>query len=72
MAGIDMLKRYNLKVTKTSLNLIKESQNYKWQEDKNGNLLNRPIDNYNHAIDATRYAVWNKLSNPNYGKYAIY
>ena len=72
MAGIDMLKRYNLKVTKTSLNLIKELQNYKWQEDKNGNLLNRPIDNYNHAIDATRYAVWNKLSNPNYGKYAIY
>jgi len=71
MAGIDMLKRYNLHVTASSLNIIKELQNYKWQEDKNGNLLNKPIDNFNHAIDATRYAVWNKLSKPNYGSYAI-
>lgn len=71
MAGIDMLKRHNIHVTKSSLNLIKELQNYKWQEDKNGNLLNRPIDTYNHAIDALRYAVWNKLSKPNYGTYAI-
>jgi phage terminase large subunit len=71
MAGIDMLKRYKLHVTASSLNIIKELQNYKWQEDKNGNLLNKPIDNFNHAIDATRYAVWNKLSKPNYGSYAI-
>lgn len=71
MAGIDMLKRYKIHVTSSSLNIIKELQNYKWQEDKNGNLLNKPIDNFNHAIDATRYAVWNKLSKPNYGIYAI-
>ncbi len=71
MAGIDMLKRYKIHVTSSSLNIIKELQNYKWQEDKNGNLLNKPIDNFNHAIDATRYAVWNKLSKPNYGVYAI-
>jgi len=71
MAGIDILKRYNLNVTKTSLNAIKEFQNYKWIEDKNGNLLNKPIDNWNHIIDATRYAVFNKLSRPNYGRYAI-
>jgi phage terminase large subunit len=61
MAGIDMLKRYELKVTAKSLNLIKEFQNYKWIEDKNGNLLNKPVNNYNHAIDAIRYAVYNKL-----------
>ena len=71
MAGIDMLKRYELKVTAKSLNLIKEFQNYKWIEDKNGNLLNKPVDNYNHAIDAIRYAVYNKLSKPNYGSYAL-
>lgn len=70
-AGIDMLKRHKIFITKNSLNAIKEFQNYKWQEDKNGNLLNKPIDTYNHIIDATRYAVWNKLSNPNYGTYAI-
>ena len=71
MAGIDMLKRYELKVTANSLNLIKELQNYKWTEDKNGNLLNKPVDNFNHAIDAVRYAVWNRLANPNYGKYNL-
>jgi|TARA_R110002126_G_scaffold94860_1_gene223543 phage terminase large subunit len=71
MAGIDILKRYKIFVTKNSTNLIKEFQNYKWQEDKNGNLLNRPVDNFNHAIDATRYATFNRMSRPNYGRYAI-
>ena len=71
MAGIDILKRHRIHVVKDSLNAIKEFQNYKWQEDKNGNLLNRPIDAFNHAIDATRYATFNRLSRPNYGRYAI-
>ena len=68
-AGIDMLKRYKLHVNGS--NLIKEMENYKWLEDKNGNLLNKPEDKYNHAIDALRYGVWNKLSKPNYGRYTI-
>jgi phage terminase large subunit len=71
MAGIDILKRHKLYVTKESKNIIKEMQNYKWAEDKNGNLLNKPIDAFNHAIDATRYATFNRLSRPNYGRYAI-
>jgi len=71
MAGIDILKRHKLFVTKDSLNVIKEMQNYKWQEDKNGNLFNKPIDSFNHAIDAMRYATYNRLSRPNYGRYAI-
>lgn len=68
-AGIDMLKRYKLHIKGS--NLMKEMENYKWLEDKNGNLLNKPEDKYNHAIDAIRYGVWNKLSKPNYGRYAI-
>ena len=71
MAGIDILKRHKLYVTKESKNTIKEMQNYKWAEDKNGNLLNRPISAFDHAIDATRYATFNRLSRPNYGRYAI-
>ena len=71
MAGIDILKRHKLVVTSDSLNVIKELQNYKWQEDKNGNLMNRPVDKYNHAIDAIRYATFNRLSRPNYGRYAV-
>lgn len=69
--GIDMLKRYQLNVTKDSLNTIKEFRNYKFKEDKNGNVLNDPIDMFNHSIDAIRYSTYEKLSKPNYGKYAI-
>jgi phage terminase large subunit len=70
-AGIDILKRHKLFVTPRSSNLIKELQNYKWVEDKNGNLLNKPIDAFNHGIDCARYAVINKLSKPNYGRYNV-
>lgn len=69
--GIDMLKRYQLNVTKDSVNTIKEFRNYKFKEDKNGNVLNDPVDMFNHSIDAIRYATYSKLSKPNYGKYAI-
>lgn len=69
--GIDMMKRYNLYVTKDSINMIKEFRNYKWQQDKNGNVLNVPVDMFNHTIDAVRYGLYDKLSRPNYGKYAV-
>lgn len=68
-AGIDMLKRYKIHIK--GPNLMKEMENYQWSEDKNGNLLNKPVDKYNHAIDAIRYGVYNKLSKPNYGRYTI-
>jgi len=70
--GIDMLRRYTLNVTKDSLNVIKESRNYKYKEDKNGNILNEPADAFNHTMDALRYAIFMKLSKPNYGKYAVH
>ena len=69
--GIDMMKRYELYVTKDSVNMIKEFRNYKWQEDKNGNVLNTPVDMFNHTIDAIRYGLYDKLARPNYGKYAV-
>ncbi len=69
--GIDTLRRYKLFVTKDSPNTIKEFRNYKWKEDKNGNILNTPLDFNNHSIDAIRYGTYSKLSRPNYGKYAI-
>ena len=69
--GIDLLRRYKLHVTDTSSNIIKEMRNYKYIEDKDGNLTNKPVDKFNHACDAIRYSVINKLSRPNYGTYAI-
>jgi phage terminase large subunit len=60
--GIDILKRHKLHVTKQSTNIIKELNGYKWVTDKDGNKLNKPIDMFNHALDAARYVALNKLS----------
>jgi phage terminase large subunit len=69
--GIDMMKRYQINITADSLNMIKEFRNYKWAEDKNGIVLNTPVDMFNHTIDAVRYGLYDKLARPNYGKYAV-
>tara|TARA_R110002049_G_scaffold186971_2_gene355181 strand:- start:157 stop:1323 length:1167 start_codon:yes stop_codon:yes gene_type:complete len=70
-AGIDLLKRYKIHLTKDSNNAIQEFRNYKWQEDRSGKMINKPIDNNNHLVDALRYGTYSILSKPNFGKYAI-
>jgi len=69
--GIQFLHSRPLLVTARSVNVIKELRNYKWKEDKNGKQLNEPVDNFNHAIDAMRYAITFNQTNPNFGSYAI-
>jgi len=69
--GIDMIRRYKLIATDGSINLIKELRNYKYIEDKNGQLTNKPIDAFNHTLDALRYSIVNRLGRPNYGSYAV-
>lgn len=44
--GIDMIKRYKVHITRGSTNTIKEFKNYKWVEDKNGNIINKPVDSF--------------------------
>ena len=70
-AGIDLLKRYKIHITKDSENAILEFRNYKWREDKSGKTLNIPIDEHNHLIDSLRYGTYSILSKPNFGRYAI-
>lgn len=61
--GIDLMKTFKIFVTGSSKNLITEFKNYKYQEDKNGNSLNKPMDKNNHGIDASRYVItWHRLS----------
>ena len=69
--GIQFLHSRPLLVTARSVNLIRELRNYKWKEDKNGKQLNDPVDSFNHAIDAMRYAITFNQTNPNFGSYAI-
>lgn len=58
--GIDTLKRYEIVIV-NSPDLDKEFQNYKWAEDKNGNLSNKPVDSYNHGIDSIRYSATKRI-----------
>lgn len=62
MYGIDIMQRQEYLVTERSINLIKELRNYSWDTDKTGKKLNKPIDSYNHAIDAIRYHEMESLS----------
>lgn len=52
-AGIALLQDYELIVDPSSLNLIKELNNYVWNDKKSGT----PVDAWNHLIDPTRYGV---------------
>jgi len=54
--GIQLIKNYNLKVTKTSLNLINELNEYIW-EVRNGKPTGKPSEGLDHAIDALRYYI---------------
>jgi phage terminase large subunit len=69
--GIDIIRRYKLHATESSFNLIKELRNYKYIEDKNGQMTNKPVDNFNHALDALRYSVVNKISQSHLGRYSF-
>lgn len=69
--GIDILKRHKLHVTRESTNIIQEFRRYKWITDKDGNKLNKPIDSFNHSLDAIRYVALGKLKEHKKGAYAI-
>lgn len=60
--GLQILQRYKINVTRRSTGLIQEMKRYKWKVDKNGVMLNVPIDVWNHGIDAIRYVALKKLS----------
>lgn len=58
--GIQFLQQYELIVDERCVKLIEELENYTWVKDKKTNeYINKPVDSYNHVIDACRYAVEN-------------
>lgn len=70
--GIQIMQSQNYLVTSNSINLIKELRTYCWDRDKTGKQLNKPIDNFNHTIDALRYHEMESLGkSSNFAKYAI-
>ena len=59
---ISWLQQWEIYVTKTSTNLIHEFRNYLWDTDRDGNRLNQPIKEYDHAMDAFRYGAYGQLA----------
>ena len=56
--GIQTLQQYQIVVNPKCKGLIEEFQNYSWQKDKLTNeYVNKPVDKYNHYIDALRYSL---------------
>lgn len=55
--GIQFMQGYEIIIHPRCVNFLTEIGNYAWEKDKFGNTLNRPIDDFNHLIDAARYAL---------------
>jgi phage terminase large subunit len=55
--GIDRVRRTPLFILNSSANLIKEIKSYKYQEDKDGKVLEEPVKLNDHLLDALRYAL---------------
>lgn len=56
--GIQKIQDYKIIVHPSCTNTIIEINNYVWDTDKKtGKTINVPIDDFNHALDALRYAT---------------
>lgn len=62
--GIDAIKRYKSYIDPSSRDLIEEFSSYTWKKDRDGKAVNKPIDKFNHGIDAGRYALSHRLLVP--------
>lgn len=55
--GIDRIQDYEIIIHPRCRNFLVEIYNYTWAKDKFGRTINRPIDDFNHLMDAMRYAL---------------
>lgn len=61
--GIQFIQDFEIIIHPKCVNFITEISNYTWDEDKFGNKINKPIDDFNHLMDAMRYAVERYVTN---------
>ncbi len=64
--GIDNVKRYQIAVTRHSQNMLNEIREYRWDENrKSGELIDKPLKNNDHAMDAMRYGIHTEVIGAN-------
>lgn len=61
MFGIQLMSDYTINVLASSKNLIEEFSSYIWQKNRDGQPSNKPIDDFNHGIDAIRYVLMKRM-----------
>jgi phage terminase large subunit len=59
--GIQKIQDFHIIVHPRCVNFITEISCYSWAKDKFDNAINKPVDDYNHLMDAMRYALENKI-----------
>lgn len=55
--GIQWIQELEIIIHPRCVNFLTEISNYTWDKDKFGTKLNVPIDDFNHLMDAMRYAL---------------
>lgn len=63
-SGLLLINGCKLFITRRSVNLKHELDNYSYIDLGSGNYSDDPIDEFNHAIDAMRYWVLHNLTKP--------
>lgn len=57
MQGVQFIQGFKIYVHPTCEHTIEELNTYTFEQDKDGNWLNKPIDANNHLMDALRYSL---------------
>jgi phage terminase large subunit len=65
-AGVKYILSKKNYYTENSTNLIFEKDNYTYALDGNKEPTRKPIDKYNHLMDADRYATYTKFAAPSF------
>lgn len=59
--GIKWLQGHKIVVDASCTETIKELSTYKYKEDKDGNVIAKPVDQNNHILDALRYGLESEM-----------
>ncbi|ELJ9288525.1 PBSX family phage terminase large subunit [Staphylococcus pseudintermedius] len=57
MPGIQYVQGFKIYIHPSCVHTIEEFNTYTFEQDNEGNWINKPIDKNNHALDALRYAL---------------
>lgn len=65
-AGIQFIQDFKIIIHPRCVNFLTEVSNYCWDKDKFGKAINKPVDDFNHLMDAMRYALEEYMKNNGY------